>query len=655
VEGTCAVPPTATIAQGSNASTTINVGDAVDLDVVLTGDSPWTITWGDDAIESDVQESPHRRRVLPSTTTIYEIATVQDRFGCTATGNGSMTVNVTPSSCTTLPDATFANFYATVHANSVGNEVSVRPAGAGATYSWLVDGAEIMSGQGTERITYDVRSCSGTVTVSVKVTNDCGTSTNTRIVKIAAPQANVWPNLQTVDPGTKVRLNATLKGVGPWFVVWSDSAQEIRYDETATSRENGGRDVFRDVTPQSTTEYRIVSIAAGPQRCRGTIENTVHKVNVNCPQPDATLTVSQAAMLTSAVGSASVSSPVAGATYKWSIDNGTIMTGAESNTSTSITFRTGCAAATGKTKITVTVTAPCGAPRTVEKEIVVTPLSASVSGAATINQGATATIQARMTGTPPWTLTWADGSVQNNVTGSADGTVTRVVSPTRTTTYTLSTVTDAFGCVATVSGSAKVTVIPPAPSAFVARPAASTSVLLEWAFGGTADQFEIERFIPGSGTVQGGSYESVATIDGGSARSYLHSGLPTGKAYVYRVRAVMSDGSRSDPSLPDLTIARLFTDDPLIPRKTEFAAVHVAELRAAVDAVRALAPAIGAGSYTTTADRGWPITWATIEDLRNALNGGRSTIGLPLASFTSRPSDGIIRGVYVSELRGNVQ
>ncbi|PWU15412.1 MAG: hypothetical protein C5B50_15495 [Verrucomicrobia bacterium] len=83
--------------------------------------------------------------------------------------------------------------------------------------------------------------------------------------------------------------------------------------------------------------------------------------------------------------------------------------------------------------------------------------TAVASGSATICNGSSTTISAALTGTGPWNVGWSDGVNQNGVSASP---ATRSVSPSATTTYAVTNLTDA-NCTAQagdLTGNAVVTV-----------------------------------------------------------------------------------------------------------------------------------------------------------------------------------------------------
>jgi hypothetical protein len=99
-------------------------------------------------------------------------------------------------------------------------------------------------------------------------------------------------------------------------------------------------------------------------------------------------------------------------------------------------------------------------------------VTATVSGAATVCPGQPTPIQAVLTGTGPWNVTWSDSVVQSGVATSP---VTRSVSPSSTTTYTVTALTDA-NCAAQagdLTGSAVVTVNPAPTTPNITAPASA--------------------------------------------------------------------------------------------------------------------------------------------------------------------------------------
>ncbi len=82
---------------------------------------------------------------------------------------------------------------------------------------------------------------------------------------------------------------------------------------------------------------------------------------------------------------------------------------------------------------------------------------ATLSGGGIINIGGLAFITVTLTGTPPWSITYTDGSNNYSVTGITSSPHYINVNPTATTTYTLAGV-QSSQCSGTVSGSAVITV-----------------------------------------------------------------------------------------------------------------------------------------------------------------------------------------------------
>ena len=169
-----------------------------------------------------------------------------------------------------------------------------------------------------------------------------------------------------------------------------------------------------------------------------------------CTPPNATIT---APGTIQAGTSATASVPATtGATYAWTIQNGTITSGQGSNV---ITFSSFCG--TGNVILGVTVSTSTSCSASSSKTVATTggsSATASVTGSQTITSGGAAQIWVTLTGTAPWNVTWNDGTVMSNIQYSQ---IPRWVTPTSNTSYYVTSVTDAYGC-GTASGQAIITV-----------------------------------------------------------------------------------------------------------------------------------------------------------------------------------------------------
>jgi hypothetical protein len=236
---------------------------------------------------------------------------------------------------------------------------------------------------------------------------------------------------------------------------------------------------------------------------------------------------------------------------------------------TSVTDHTGCSTAGSGSEL-VTVQS-CSA-------------SAQVSGGGTINAGQSIGIQATLSGTAPWSITWSDGTPQT----CPQATCTRTVSPIVNTTYTITSVTDATGCSGTRTGSAAVTVIPTGLNALTG--ANTLSVMVVWNAVSGASWYQVERathidplsdWTPIGGHVP---WNTPFYTD-----TFQATANPT--TYLYRVRIGVTAGgvdlTSSPSSLDYATVATtLFSDEPLVAGTAPIKGIHIGEIRHAIDAVR---------------------------------------------------------------------
>lgn len=212
-----------------------------------------------------------------------------------------------------------------------------------------------------------------------------------------------------------------------------------------------------------------------------------------CPVPTAAISGTQsinqgqsATLLVGLTGAAPWSIVVNGQTYDNIISSPYEITVTPSNTTaytvSSVTNKCGTGTASGSATVTVCI-----------------PATATLSGTQTINNGQSANLSVALTGTAPWSIV-VNGQTYSNITTSPK---VITVSPTTTTTYTISSVSNTCGA-GTASGGATVTVCNLATATIT-----GTRTIIQ---GQSADlSVALTGDSPWSITVNGQTYSNITT------------------------------------------------------------------------------------------------------------------------------------------------
>jgi hypothetical protein len=185
----------------------------------------------------------------------------------------------------------------------------------------------------------------------------------------------------------------------------------------------------------------------------------------------------------------------------------------------------------------------------------------------------------------------------------------------------------------------------PGPTGVEAVAVASTQIAVTWNPVVGATGYRIERREAGSAFVPVGT---------ATWTSFDDTSVVADRAYLYRVVATTNTGS-SQPSSVDLASTFVFTAPTLFPGVTVIRAVHLTELRAAVNEVRALAGA-GPASWTDPHPGGVVIKAIHWSELRERLNEARLALGLPTAPFPTAIFTGaLVRASSVEEYRAGLR
>jgi hypothetical protein len=183
------------------------------------------------------------------------------------------------------------------------------------------------------------------------------------------------------------------------------------------------------------------------------------------------------------------------------------------------------------------------------------------------------------------------------------------------------------------------------PTNVVATGTSATTATITWTPISEATSYEVRRMVNGDSWILAGSP---------AAASFNDSALTPNSEYVYVVRAVFGGSGSSADSAPDVASTFTFTNDPLVAGTTPVKAVHLTELRTAVNALRSTAGLAAATFTDPSLGAGSSIRKVHIDELRAAILAARSALGLSMTSFadsTLTAQSTPIKALHIQQLR----
>ncbi len=196
-----------------------------------------------------------------------------------------------------------------------------------------------------------------------------------------------------------------------------------------------------------------------------------------------------------------------------------------------------------------------------------------------------------------------------------------------------------------ILSAARVEAVPSTPTNVVATTVSSSQVSVGWSAVATAVSYDVYR------STSGGAYAKA-----GSTTSTIFSdiALASDTTFEYEVQAIDGGGTAGPLSNAALATTTVFTDDPLVSGTTPIKAVHITELRTAVNAVRAAA-GLSASTFTDSDLAGIAVKSVHMTELRDALNAALSVLAMPsLVPANPATAGTIVNAADVSELRSHV-
>jgi DNA/RNA endonuclease G (NUC1)/fibronectin type 3 domain-containing protein len=427
-----AVPvATITAANATCASSTGNAASVADAGAGAT--YTWSITNGSITAGSGTRSVTY---AAGSSGSVHLAVTVSNN-GCSDSGSADVAINAVPVATITAANATCSS--------STGNAASVADAGAGAAYAWSITNGSITAGSGTRSITFTA-GASGSVHLAVTVSNNgCSDSGSADVAINAVPVATITAANATCASSTGNAASVADAGAGATYT-WSITNGSITAGD-------GTRSVTY-AAGSSGSVHLAVTVSNNGCADSGSADVAINAV------PVATISAANETCASSTGNAANVADAGAGATYTWSITNGSITAGSGTR---SVTFTAG---ASGSVHLAVTVSNN-GCSDTGSADVAIDAIP-TITMASSINAGCAPTVvnvPFSLTGTGPWTVHWSDGVTQSGIVSSSSS---RNVTVNASMVLSVTSVTDAH-CT-NASPAASVTITATNPPAITTQP-----------------------------------------------------------------------------------------------------------------------------------------------------------------------------------------
>ena len=203
--------PTATISGGG----AICAGQSVNVNIVLTGTAPWTITYYDGTTATTVTANSSPYIITATATANYTVTAVSDA-NCTGTFSGNATVMLN-----SLPTATISGGGAICSGSST--SVNIDLTGIGPWSVTYNDGSTSTSVTTSSSPYVITANAAATYTVtSVTDANCSGTSTGSAIVSVTPLPSATVSGGGAICAGQSINVNIALTGTAPWTITYND-------------------------------------------------------------------------------------------------------------------------------------------------------------------------------------------------------------------------------------------------------------------------------------------------------------------------------------------------------------------------------------------------------------------------------------------------